>query len=104
MEGNIFVSPSGRVSQASVYDLMDCEMATYPSFEVSLTEIQNNIAGFNDIGSLHALGFYLADITYFTSHADDRSIHGKNGDNNVYIYKTKMMLLIGVYKEGIEPG
>ncbi|KAI7847348.1 profilin [Circinella umbellata] len=95
---------TGQVSQAAIFGLNGSQWAASPSFQVSATEVQEIISGFNNSDHILSSGVHVAGIKYLTLRADDRSIYAKKGADGVCLVKTGQAVLIAVYKKGIQPG
>ncbi|KAI9496165.1 profilin [Zychaea mexicana] len=95
---------TGQVSQAGIFGLAGGQWAASPGFEVKPAEITEMAEGFRDADKVRASGIHIAGVKYLTLRADDRSIYGKKGSDGVCIVKTGQTMLVGLYKEGIQPG
>ncbi|KAI8331959.1 profilin [Chlamydoabsidia padenii] len=95
---------TGNVSQGAIYGLEGALWAQSAGFQLSPTELNELVTGFSDPSKVQAGGVHLNGVKYLTLRADDRSIYVKQGANGACIVKTNKALVIGTYKEGIQPG
>ncbi|KAI8086647.1 profilin [Halteromyces radiatus] len=95
---------TGQVSEAAIYGLNGTLWAASANFKLSTPEINELIKGFSDSDAIQASGIHINGIKYLTLRADDRSIYAKKGADGACVVKTNQAILIGVYKEGIQPG
>ncbi|KAI9228975.1 MAG: profilin [Piptocephalis tieghemiana] len=96
---------SGTISQAAILGQKDmAAWATSPGFTLSKTELEQIISGFSDPGSFFSTGVHAAGVKYLTIKADERSIYGKQGPAGIVCVKTVTAIIVGVYKEGMQPG
>ncbi|KAI9302453.1 profilin, partial [Cunninghamella echinulata] len=71
---------------------------------LSANEFNELANGFKNSEGIQASGFHIEGAKYFTLRADDRSIYGKKNSDGVVVVKTTQAIIIGTYKEGIQPG
>jgi len=95
---------SGHIAKASILGADGSTWATSAGFAVSLDEGKKLAAGFKDAGGLRTSGLHVAGEKYLVIKADDRSIYGKKGAGGIAAVKTAQGILVGVYKEGTQPG
>ncbi|CDS06991.1 hypothetical protein LRAMOSA09514 [Lichtheimia ramosa] len=95
---------SGNVTQAAMYSLNGDCLATSPDFQLSATEVQEIVNGFDDSSPLYSKGMSVNGVNYAVIYATDRSIYGRKKASGVCLVKTKQCLLVGVYTEGIQNG
>ncbi|SAM09419.1 hypothetical protein [Absidia glauca] len=95
---------TNQVSQAAIYGLNGAVWASSAGFKMSQPEVTELIEGFSDSMKVQGTGFHVNGVKYLTLRADDRSIYGKKGSDGVCAVKTTQAVLVGVYKEGIQPG
>ncbi|CAO3595596.1 unnamed protein product [Absidia cylindrospora] len=95
---------TNQVSQAAIYGLNGAKWASSPAFELSDSEAKEAIAGFTDPSNVQASGLHIAGVKYLTLRADDRSIDVKKNAHGACLVKTTQAVLIGLYKEGTQPG
>ncbi|KAI9282711.1 profilin [Sporodiniella umbellata] len=95
---------TGQVSQAAIYGLNGGVWATSAGFQLQPEEIKEVIGGFSNPDPLLASGIHIANEKYFVIKADDRSLYGKKNSEGVCIVKTTQAILVGTYKDGIQPG
>ncbi|KAI8975368.1 profilin [Mycotypha africana] len=95
---------TGNVSQAAIYGLNGGEWAKSAGFQLQPKEIQEITAAFSNADSIRANGIHVNGVKYLTLRADERSIYGKKNSDGVCIVKTGQAILVGTYKEGIQPG
>ncbi|KAG2222119.1 hypothetical protein INT45_007555 [Circinella minor] len=96
---------TGKVSQAAIFSLDGTELGTSPSFKVSSTEAKDIIAGFDNNKVLYDSGVFVAGNKYYVLRINDSLITGREPTGSgVCIAKTNQVILIGVYKKGMEGG
>ncbi|KAI9317459.1 profilin [Dichotomocladium elegans] len=95
---------TGFVSQAAIYGTNGSKWATSPGFELSATEVNEIITGFSNADSVRGAGVHMNGDKYYVLRADERSIYGKKQSDGCCIVKTNQAILIGIYKEGVQPG
>ncbi|KAJ8654944.1 hypothetical protein O0I10_009340 [Lichtheimia ornata] len=95
---------TGQVSQAAIYGTNGAQWAASPGFQLSAPEVQEIISGYANPADLPAKGIHINGVKYFVIKSDDRSIYGKKNADGVCIVKTTQAILVGLYKEGIQPG
>ncbi|KAI8066547.1 profilin [Gongronella butleri] len=95
---------TNQVSQAAIYGLDGTKWASSPGFELAANEVTELLNGFSNSDAIQATGIHLSGVKYLTLRADDRSIYAKKGADGACAVKTGQAILIGVYKEGIQPG
>ena len=78
--------------------------ATSAGFSVSASEGAALANNFKNPASAQSTGLTAAGTKYLTLKADDRSIYGKKGAAGIITVKTSQAVLVGVYKEGTQPG
>jgi len=95
---------SGFISKASILGLDGSTWATSSGFSITADEGKKLAGAFKDPNVLRANGLFAAGEKYLVIKADDRSIYGKKGAGGVAAVKTTQGILVGVYKEGVQPG
>jgi len=95
---------SGYIDKAIIIGHDGTAWASSKDFALKGDEAKKLIAGFTDGNSLRANGLYIAGEKYLTIKADERSIYGKKGSAGVVNVKTGLAILIGHYKDGVQPG
>jgi len=59
---------------------------------------------FKNPSAAQGTGITAGGVKYLTLKADDRSIYGKKGTGGIVTVKTAQAVIVGVYKEGTQPG
>ncbi|KAI8143647.1 profilin [Fennellomyces sp. T-0311] len=95
---------TGQVSKAAIYGLNGSKWASSPAFELSGSEVQELVDGFQDTDKVRGSGVHIAGVKYLTLRADERSIYCKKGADGACIVKTTQAILVGLYNESIQPG
>jgi len=96
------LTSSGNIAQAAIVGNDGSTWATSPGFSVS--EGAGLVNNFKNPGGVFATGVTAGGVKYLTIKADERSIYGKKGTGGVITVKTGQAVLVGVYKEGTQPG
>jgi len=78
--------------------------ATSDGFTVTPSEGAAVAALFNNPPNAFSTGISVAGVKYLALKADNRSIYGKKGTDGVCCVKTGQTVIVGVYKEGQQPG
>jgi len=95
---------SGNIAQAAIVGHDGSSWATSAGFSVSAGEGAGIANNFKNPSAAQSTGITAAGVKYLTIKADDRSIYGKKGNAGIITVKTGQAILIGVYKEGTQPG
>lgn len=95
---------TGKVSQAAILGLKGGVWASSAGFNISPTEQQAIISGFDDPAPLQASGIYANGKKYLTLQANPRSIYGKAGADGACLVKTNQAVLVAVYTSPLLPG
>ncbi|CAO3626417.1 unnamed protein product [Cunninghamella echinulata] len=95
---------TGNVTKAAIFGAQGGAWATSPGFQLSTSEFNELANGFKNSQGIQGSGFHIEGEKYFTLRADDRSIYGKKNSDGVVVVKTTQAIIIGTYKEGIQPG
>ncbi|ORX62631.1 Profilin/allergen [Hesseltinella vesiculosa] len=95
---------TNQVSEAAIYGLNGTLWASSPGFTLAANEVTELIGGFSNSDVIIANGIHLNSVKYLTLRADERSIYAKKSADGACIVKTNQAILVGVYKEGMQPG
>lgn len=95
---------TGFFSHAAIIGQGGGIWASSSDFPISTEEQAELVKGFQEPDNIQASGIRLAGVKYFTLQANDRSIYGKKGATGCVCVKTKLSVLVTVYKAGVQPG
>jgi len=95
---------TGNIAQGAILGLDGNTWATSAGFTITPAEGAALANNFKNPSAAQAGGIVAAGTRYLTLKADDRSIYGKKGTSGIVTVKTATAVLIGVYKEGTQPG
>ncbi|KAI8807174.1 profilin [Cladochytrium replicatum] len=95
---------TGKIAQAAIHGHSGQVWATSVGFSVNSSEVQTLVAAFTDPSPLRASGLHLGGVKYIALKCDERSIYAKKGADGAVCVKTNQAVLIGIYKEPVQPG
>ncbi|CAO3609305.1 unnamed protein product [Cunninghamella blakesleeana] len=95
---------TGHVSQGAIIGAAGGVWAKSPNFNLTDSEVATLVKNYGDLPKFREEGIHLAGQKYITIKSEDRSVYGKKGADGVCCVKTGQAILIGVFKEGTQPG
>jgi profilin len=93
---------SGNFEKAALLGHDGSSWAASPGFTISEAAAIAALA--KDPKKVLQNGVTVAGVKYLGIKGDERSAYGKKGSAGVCIVKTNQVIIIGVYKEGQQPG
>ncbi|KAL1922422.1 uncharacterized protein VTP21DRAFT_9961 [Calcarisporiella thermophila] len=95
---------SNKIAKAAIYTHQKGECATSSGFKLNPDEVDALINAFNDPSPFYASGIHLGGQKYIPLRCSDESIYLKQGSSGACCVKTKQLVIVGVYADGVQPG
>ncbi|XP_060613721.2 profilin-4 [Anolis sagrei] len=93
-----------HVAHAAIIKIEDGSiLATTPGFGIQSQASVFVQAFFQDLLQIRREGLYFKDQYYKCARADDNAIYLKGKDNGLVLVKTKSLVLVGTYSQGMYP-
>jgi len=93
---------SGKVAQAAILGIAGGVWAASPGFTLDQTEQTAIINAHKKPDQTQANGVRAAGQKYFTLQANERSVYGKKQADGIILVKTKLAIIVAVYKAPIQ--
>lgn len=96
---------TGCVDKAAVCGADDGAIwSQSPAFNVTPAEAKAIVSGLKNPEPLRTSGVHLGGIKYMYLQSDDTQIQAKKGSSGVAVAKSNKCIIIGLYRDGQQPG
>jgi profilin len=93
-----------KIEKGAILGLDGSTWAASAGFTISAAEGKALADNFKNPAQAQANGVVAAGTKYLTVKADSSSIYGKKGTGGIVTVKTTQAVVVGVYKETLQPG